>query len=367
MDILADKYIYKLTEILPDSLNITLFDPYLGLPENVSLFDALLVRTVIPINQKTLPEAGNIKFIGTASAGFDHLDLEYLEKSGISCANSAGCNANAVAEYVVTALYKWASEKNSDLTQKKIGIAGCGATGSALLHLLRKLNLPAVCYDPPKEERTSSFRSASLDELLQCDILSFHTPLSTAGSHPTFHMCNSTWFQAGFNLIINASRGGVVDEKDLATAHSENKVEDYILDVWENEPGFSDEIAENASIATPHIAGYSKEAKIRATSLIVDQLLQFFGEEKQAILQNISAEKAGPLPELSFAEFLWKHHKINYYDSELRKLTGLEPSEKSRRFAKLRSETELRVEFRTLVKVFSDNSIPEKFRVFKEE
>lgn len=367
MNILADKYIYKLKELLPQSLNVTLFDPNHGLPKHTSRFDALLVRTVIPINQQTLPEAGNIKFIGTASAGYDHLDLDYLESLGITCASSAGCNANAVAEYVLTVVHKWAESFHCDLTQKKIGVIGCGATGGALVHLLRKLNLPVTCFDPPKEKHTPSFQSASLPELLQCDILSFHTPLTTSGAHPTFHLCNSKWFQAGFNLIINASRGGVVDESSLLAAYAGNKVDAYILDVWENEPVFSDEVANNAFIATPHIAGYSIEAKTKATSQIVDQLLQFWGEEKQVTHQNISSEHKEPLPELSFAEFLWEHHKINYYDRELRKLTGLEPSEKSKRFAKLRSETQLRAEFRTMVKLFPDHSVPEAFRVFKEE
>ncbi|MEX0905790.1 MAG: 4-phosphoerythronate dehydrogenase [Balneolaceae bacterium] len=364
MNILADKYLYKVNELIPPNLNLDLFNPDQGLPKSVSQYDGLLVRTVIPINKKTLPDTGNIRFIGTASAGFDHLDLNYLKGRGIYSANSAGCNANAVAEYVITALYKWAEEKKADLQRKKIGIIGCGHTGSALSAYLQKLKLNTVLYDPPEAERNANFRSATLDELLQCDILSFHTPLTTTGSHPTLHMCDFTWLKNGFDLIINAARGGVVCEKDLKGAWAEKLVKDYVLDVWEQEPFFSDEMARNAFIATPHIAGYSEEAKTRATGMIVTQLADFFELDNRP-RANFTEEKksANPNGNTSLADFLWKHHKIKDYDRELRELINLESEKKGSCFAKVRSETELRIEFRTMVQWFNRKSIPEAFSV----
>lgn len=368
MNILADQYLYKIDQLIPDQIDVTFFDPDQGLPEKVTSFDALLVRTVIPFNEETLPEAGNIRFIGTASAGYDHLDTDHLNRLGISYSNSTGCNANAVAEYIVTVLYKWAKVKNLDLNQKEIGVVGCGNTGGALNNLLRKLNLKTVLYDPPKENQHPSFTSASLDELLRCDILSFHTPLTAAGPCPTFHMCNKDWLQSGFDLVINAARGGVVNESDLLSACAKGLVKNYILDVWEGEPLFSDEMARKAFIATPHIAGYSKEAKVRASEMIVEELLKFLRIEPENRAET--SAKAMPDPPDStadFADFLWKLHKVEEYDRELRKLIGRDNPDKGLRFAKLRSETELRIEFRSMAQSMTESSVPDQFRVFQED
>lgn len=366
MNVLADQHLYKIRELIPQGVEVSLFDPENGLPGETPGFDALLIRTVTKINPQTLPRAGNLKFIGTATAGTDHLDTEHIEQLGIRWANSKGCNAQAVAEYVVTGLYKWAKEKHEDAVQKKIGIVGCGAAGGSVLKLLQKLGCQTVAYDPPKAGREPEFHSAPLDELLSCDVLTFHTPLTRDGTYPTFHLCDNTWLARGFDLIINSARGGVVKETDLVGALNSGQVRDFILDVWEGEPVFSDGMARNAFIATPHIAGYSREAKWRASEMIVQQMCEFFGIPAPSV-ESPGQYDPGDLisKDLSFAGFLWKNHKIDLYDRELRKLIGLENHRKSAGFAKLRSETETRFEFGTIIRSIGGNiAIPQECSVF---
>ncbi len=365
--ILADQYLYKLDEMMPAEVELVRYNPDEGFPEKAVEFDALLIRTVTKINSETLPEAGRLKFIGSATAGFDHVDQVYLENLGINFERSEGCNANAVGEYVITVLHRWAQVQKADLHSKKIGIVGCGNTGSSVVHYLQKLGIETVLYDPPKARRESGFSSAGLEELLSCDILTFHTPLSRSGIHPTFHLCSEQWLGRGFDLIINTARGGVVDEQALLKAQSDGLVRDYILDVWEGEPVFGDDTGRNAFISTPHIAGYSKQAKWKASEIVVKKLIRFFGlnrdlpksSDSMTAFSDVSGDQS------SFAGFLWRHSNLKDYDYELRKLIGLDDTEKALKFARLRSETETRNEFSAMME--GSNyiaALPEEFRVF---
>lgn len=352
MKILADKYLYKLDELLPEDIKLHLFNPSDGFPEDVAQFDALLIRTVTRITPETLPEAGKLKFIGSATAGFDHVDTDYLERLGIVFGRSEGCNANAVGEYVITSIAKWAQERGVDLRDKKIGVVGFGNTGGHVLGYLQKLGVTAAAYDPPKADREPEFTSCSLDELLACDILTFHTPLTQMGDHPTFHMCGPDWLGHGFDLIINTARGGVVNEKALLRAYYNDKVRDFILDVWENEPVFGDETARLAYIATPHIAGYSKQAKWKASEMVIEEMCRFFGLEREnrEFKPDLNSVEIHVDENMALAGFLWSNSNIRDYDERLRELIGMKDAEKARKFAKLRSETETRVEFGEIVK-----------------
>ncbi len=354
MKILADKYLYKLDTLLPENCACTLYDPDQGFPNDAVNYDALLIRTVTKINEQTLPRAGSLKFIGSATAGFDHVDTGHLDNLGIAFSSSEGCNANAVAEYVLTVLYHWAELRNKDSMRQRIGIVGCGNTGGAVKKILTKLGVDTVVYDPPKTIREPEFKSDSLQSLLECDVLTFHTPLTFTGEHATFHLCSSDWLKNDFGLIVNAARGGVVDETALLKALRKARVGDIVLDVWENEPLFSDESMRQSLIATPHIAGYSKQAKFRASEMIVNALCETFGLEKRIITSetsSLSDDKTISIPDdMTFHDFLWKFSNIRFYDESLRKLCGLPDEMKALKFAKLRSETETRDEFVEVVR-----------------
>lgn len=347
MNILADQYLYRLDELIPRHARLVQYNPDDGFPENAPGFDALLIRTVTKINPDTLPMAGKLKFIGSATAGFDHVDRNHLDDLGIAFARSAGCNANAVGEFVVTCLFRWAEENGVELRSKKVGVIGCGQTGGKVICYLRKLGIDLVLYDPPRAIREEGFQSAGLDEVNSCDILTFHTPLTSVGDFPTHHLCSEEWLVHGFDLVMNAARGGVVDEAALLKAKQAGLVGDFILDVWENEPLFWDVAAENAFIATPHVAGYSKQAKLQASRLVVDEMCRFFGgNSHEPVSEANSLMTPAELPEEeTVASFLWKHSNIRYYDEKLRTFIGQNDAEKAGNFAKLRSETETRHEF----------------------
>ena len=365
--IAADQYLQNVESLLPEGVELFQFDPANGLPDDVTNYDALLIRTVIQINSQTLPKTGNLKFIGTASAGFDHIDRNYLAKEGVHFSQSEGCNANAVGEYVVAVLYKWAEKMRITISDKTVGVVGCGHTGSAVINLLKKLDINYVAYDPPKEIRDQNFRSASVAELMEADILTFHTPLTSSGDHPTKHLGNREWFDSGFDLIINASRGGVVNESDLFNQFKKGTVGNYILDVWENEPLFSDDIAKHAFLATPHIAGYSVESKFRATKIVLTRLLNSFGLEPN---QNVKPKPFDPAhftysDTFSFTDFMWRNNQIYYYSTELRKLIGLPSKKKSVAFADLRSKTSLRHEYSSMLKSKEvQGKAPHEFSIF---
>lgn len=366
MKVLADKYLQNIDELLPESIELFRYDPDDGLPADMAKYDALLIRTVTQINENTFPDVGNIRFIGTATAGFDHVDIDYLTKKGVVFERSAGCNATAVGEYILTVLFRWASDRGEDLKSKKVGIVGCGHTGSSVLRLLKELNITTVLYDPPKAQRQKTFQSAGIEELLSCDVLTFHTPFTKEGMHPTHHLCGEDWLGQGFDLIVNTSRGGVVDERALQSAHSSGRVRDYILDVWEGEPFFSNSSAKSAFIHTPHIAGYSKEAKWQATAMVVREMCRFFG------LHDFVMETASSIPLHStilyrkgFSEFLWTNSNIQYYHDAFGTFIGLEPDQKAKQFAELRSKTKLRNEFGSILKqVQHREELPEEITIF---
>lgn len=367
MKVLADKHLYALDQLVPDEFDLITFDPDHGFPSESIEYDALLIRTVTNITPDTLPNAGNLKFIGSATAGFDHVDTDHLHKLGIEFARSEGCNANAVAEYVLTVLYRWIELRRESLKNLNIGVVGCGNTGGALISYLEKLGIYYHAYDPPKEQRRLEFRSASLDDLLSCNVLTFHTPLTHNGPHETYHLCDEAWLKSGYKLIINTSRGGVVDEQALLEAKKSIRVRDYVLDVWENEPNFSDKIANEALIATPHIAGYSREAKWKASEIVVKKMCEYFGTTHTHLpmSEKVQRSQLTPPRNLSFSDFLWKNHKIDYYNGKIRQLIGLEKEQKSQKFADLRSNTETRFEFRKILEKYpTKTQLPREVKIF---
>ncbi|MDR9415498.1 MAG: NAD(P)-dependent oxidoreductase [Gracilimonas sp.] len=276
--LLADHNLYKIKELVPSSVKLSLYNPACGLPD-LTGYDALFVRTVTQINEQTIPSIPkSLQFIATGSSGTDHLDNDYLQSQGITLANANGCNARAVAEYVITALLLWKVKYHQSRSIGTVGVIGIGKTGSAVINLLSKFDINTIQYDPPREERDPDFKSATLEEVLNCDILTFHVPLHKQNPHSTYHWLNEHKLSRHrYQLIINAARGGVIDEMALMKHFVKGTIQNYVLDVWENEPDFNSYVAKNAFIATPHIAGYSEQAKVNATRIICEKMATFFG------------------------------------------------------------------------------------------
>lgn len=345
LTILADKNIYKLSSFLPQDITINYFDPNLPLP-SLNGVDALLVRTVTTLNAETIGEfPDSVKLIGTASSGSDHIDAEYFINNGVHVIDAIGCNANAVSEYVVTSLLLWSIERKEIIQNLKVGIIGAGATGTAVSKQLAKFDIPFCMYDPPRENRDSFFASATLSEILNCDILTFHVPLIKNGAYSTFHwLDHEKLSNNNFELIINASRGGVINELDLLKYMHSNTVKDIVIDVWEAEPDFNVLVMEKAFIATPHIAGYSEQAKLNASKFLADKMARYFNftlpnsdqlyEPKTMAFANL---------DFSLKDLCLKLNPLKDYDNALRNLV-LQPN-KEDLFLKLRSEIPFRYEY----------------------
>jgi erythronate-4-phosphate dehydrogenase len=274
MILLADRHIPWLDELLPPDITLHRFDGGRPPASLLSIAEALLIRTVTRVDADLLASAPNLKWIGTATAGFDHVDVDAVRAAGVELYVAAGCNASAVGDYVRRATRDVRGEDPlaSHLAHRtSIAIIGFGHTGRAAAEQLKKLGFDVLPYDPPLG------LPATWDDVLACDAVTVHVPLTFDGQHKTHHMVTSADLaRAKWRLVIQASRGGVVDESALK-AWITPGIRDAVVDVWENEPSPDPELVALAAIATPHIAGYSVEAKFRATTMCLERLLSVFG------------------------------------------------------------------------------------------
>lgn len=367
--LVADHNIPFLSDYVPEGVELTLFDPDGGLPTPLANAHALIVRTVTPINQQSLTPflpAKSLSFIGTASAGFDHIDSSYLAERGITFTNAAGCNSRAVAEFVASALLHLFP---TTLAGQRVGVVGVGNAGGATADLLERLGCHVLRYDPPRELRDSSFTSCTLDDVLQADILSFHTPLSlpenAPPTHATMRWMNARKFnQTCAHTIINASRGGVVDEAALINAFESRQIRHIITDVWENEPQFNGKLAQISYLATPHIAGYSIQAKRNATRLTMEAFCTHFRLPLPlpTPMQESDASDALAPPQqemanfdassqrhsLSIAQLLERLHPMFSASVQLKTGANAGNHEKTALFRRLRTEGHLRQEYTSM-------------------
>jgi erythronate-4-phosphate dehydrogenase len=240
--------------------------------------DALITRTRTKCNSSLLKGTA-VKFIGTATIGYDHIDTEFCRKNGITWTNAPGCNSSSVQQYIAAALLRISGKFKYKLKNKTIGIIGVGNVGSKVEKLVRVLEMNVLLNDPPRARDEGENGFVSLDQLLiESDIVTAHVPLNLTGEDKTYHlfdeksfgmMRRGTWF-------INSSRGEVTDTAALKNAIDSGKLMGTVVDVWENEPDINPELLEKAFISTPHIAGYSTDGKANGTSMAVNSLCKFF-------------------------------------------------------------------------------------------
>ncbi|MCD8301435.1 MAG: 4-phosphoerythronate dehydrogenase PdxB [Prevotellaceae bacterium] len=243
--------------------------------------DVLLVRTRTRCDRSLL-EGSRVRFLGTATIGFDHIDIDYLSKAGISWTNCPGCNANSVAQYVRNCLLLWQRDSGTSLSGLTLGIIGVGHVGTAVRKTLEPLGFRILLNDPPRQEAEGGEGFASLSELhRQCDIITIHTPLQRTGPHHTFHLVDENFLRslARRPLIINTSRGAVVDNPALLRALDCGLIRQAIVDTWENEPHPLPDLLRKVYIGTPHIAGYSADGKANATRMTLQALCRWMGRE----------------------------------------------------------------------------------------
>lgn len=243
--------------------------------------DILLVRAVTNVNAALL-DGSSVKFVGSMTAGADHLDVKWLEKSGIKWCAAPGFNAPPVADYVVSAVA--ALMRRRLLPQKKLkaAVIGVGHVGRLVVEKLKLLEVDVVMCDPLRARQEDGFVSTPLDQITDVDLISLHVPLTQEGDDATYHMINSEFLrrQKAGCVLLNASRGAVVDSVALM---QDGVHLSWCLDVFENEPEIDKKILERAAIATPHIAGYSVQSKVRGMDMLYQRACDLGVMERQSI------------------------------------------------------------------------------------
>ncbi|MBQ9229735.1 MAG: 4-phosphoerythronate dehydrogenase [Prevotella sp.] len=237
--------------------------------------DALIVRTRT-LCDKALLEGSKVRFVATATIGFDHIDADYLASAGITWTSCPGCNADSVAQYVESSLLLLQRDRGVPLAASTIGIVGCGHVGSRVKAMAERMGMRVLVCDP----LLGHTDFVSLETIAQeADIITFHVPLTHEGTYATWHMADEAFLHrlSRVPYIVNTSRGSVVDNVALLSALQEGRVRDAVLDVWEGEPNLSIPLLQRVFIGTPHIAGYSADGKANADNMVIDALCRYFG------------------------------------------------------------------------------------------
>lgn len=253
-------------------------------PADVRDADILVVRTRTRCDHHLL-SGSNVKLVVTATIGYDHLDTTFLEAAGISWTNCPGCNATSVAQYVSNCLLLLKRDRGLDLKATTLGIVGVGHVGTAVLEAAQRLGIGRVLLNDPPREAAGERLSEGLPWtdlptiLAEADIITLHTPLTTEGPYPTLHLINAQSFSMMKRrpVIINAGRGGLIDECALEAAIDADTVREVVLDTWEHEPHINHTLLNKVYIGTPHIAGYSADGKANATRMTLAAICRFLG------------------------------------------------------------------------------------------
>ncbi|MCF6356342.1 MAG: 4-phosphoerythronate dehydrogenase PdxB [Draconibacterium sp.] len=240
--------------------------------------DALITRTRTKCTREIL-EGSSVKFIATATIGFDHIDTEYCKQAGIKWTNAPGCNAESVNQYITSALFSWSMKNRTDLKDKTIGIVGVGNVGSRVAKTCKILGMNVLLNDPPRERTEGNDKFVSLKAIQEkADIITFHVPLNRGGKDSTYHLVDKE-FLLNLNkkpLVINSCRGEVFDTKAVISAVDNYLISGLIIDCWENEPNIDLNLLNKVDFGTPHIAGYSKDGKANGTKMSVRAVSRFF-------------------------------------------------------------------------------------------
>ncbi|PKG39584.1 4-phosphoerythronate dehydrogenase [Psychromonas sp. Urea-02u-13] len=283
MKLYIDENIPYAKQFFSDFGDLTFFSGRTVSPEQLSDADILLVRSITQVNEGLLHLNKTLKFVGTATIGMDHVDQDFLKQHDIAFSSSPGCNKISVAEYVLSSLLILAEKQQFQLTDKSVAIVGAGNTGSAVYERLTALGVCCKLYDPPLQLAGDKREFCRFDDVLNADIISLHVPKIHGGAFPTVHMFDASVL-AKLNdqqILINASRGEVIDNQALLTLARNGHQPTLVLDVWENEPNIEKQLLPYVEIATPHIAGYSLDGRARGTEMLYQALCLHLNKKVQ--------------------------------------------------------------------------------------
>lgn len=351
----VDQNIPYLADALSNCGSVVRFDGRTLTAENLRQehCTALFVRSVTRVTSSLLHQT-YVRFVGTATAGTDHIDNNYLNSSGIFFASAAGSNANAVAEYAVFAMLEWAKKNKTSLHGKRVGIVGYGNVGRRVADYCNRLGMNIVVNDSPLSDNGFQFpdwtKHVSVQELCsQSDIITNHVPLNLTGNYSTLGLLGNSELsrlKTG-GLIIHASRGGVIDEQVILDITPKKQIV-LAFDVWNNEPLIDVQLAQKAMIATPHIAGYSWNAKLSGARMMAEQFAEFSGcSPDLSLWNNNTLPEFLPIDctdELTIYKQLSKQRQFLHDTRNLHGTLRLESTERAFAFDQLRKQYPQRFE-----------------------
>lgn len=354
MKIVADRQIIHVQQALSNVGDVVIADGRDINPEMLRDADILLVRSVTRIDQNLL-ENSSVKFIATATSGIDHVDIEYLQQEKIGFAYAPGCNARSVAEFVLSCLFVLAEQNQFKLTEKTVGIIGCGEVGSRIKGFLDILGMSSIVNDPPLKDKTGDNLYKDINDIFTADIITLHVPLQDEGPYPTRNLVDEKFFNQVKNdcILINTSRGDVIEQNAFKKYLELNPDNQIVMDVWSDEPLIDINLLSSIALGTPHIAGYSIDSKLRATEMIAQATCDFFG--KQLDWKKPESNLFNQVHEIHISENLdldecVKLAVLSHYDprsdaASLRRLPEISIQERANYFDSLRKNYPVRREF----------------------
>lgn len=271
MKIVCDQYIPYLKEAIEagwEDVEVVALAPNDITAAAVRHADVLVVRTRTHVGEALL-SGSRVRLVCTATIGYDHIDRTWCEQHGVKWVSCPGCNAQAVCDWVEEAISMYVEPQQQHTMT--VGIVGVGHVGSLVAKMCERKGYTVLLNDPPKGI------GVSLDEIAsKADIITYHTPLTREGEWATYHLCNKAFLNRckPHALVLNAARGGVVDEAALLRSGRP-----YMLDTWEGEPQLNHEVLAHAQLASMHIAGYSVEGKKNATEMCLAAISKEFGHK----------------------------------------------------------------------------------------
>jgi len=330
--------------------------------------EILACRSTIRVNADLL-EGTAVRCVATATIGTDHFDTAYLDRAGILWYSAPGCNADSVADYFTAALLSVAQTQRATLEDKTLAVVGCGNVGSRVACRAQALGMRVLENDPPLARQTGDPRYRPLDELFDADCITLHTPLTREGPDPTHHLVNEAFLRRmrPGAVLINTSRGAVVDGGSLKAALHDGRIAGAVLDVWEGEPSPDPELAELAFLATPHVAGHSFDGKIAGTMQIYRQVCEYLGRkptfDPEPLLPapgvpEIVVDAAGRPDEDMIREVVFRVYPIHDDDARFREAMALpDAAARAAGFSALRTNYPRRREF-SWTRVLARNAPP---------
>ncbi len=335
MKILADASLPNLPTLFAKPHILTTYDSKEQLHDLLGSHEILVCRSTLKVSAELLANT-TIQCVATASSGVDHVDANYLNNHGITLFDAKGCNARSVADYVLATLA--VLQKQNKLTGNQAGVIGLGEVGTRVVERLRALGLDVICFDPLKAELEDSKHYGTFNDLLSCDLLCIHANLHEDLPYPSKNLLDATFLtqlKPGVT-IINAARGGIVDEQALLS----NKTRiTYCTDVYHNEPAIDARLVRYSTLCTPHIAGHSIDAKLAAVVQLSLQVNRHYQVAMPSLNSPMTAKH--PLPQQSN----WQDSILSLYDPRIETQLLKTAQDKKLAFIALRTAHKTRHDF----------------------